>query len=92
MRAVIAARILLSGRDGHRYGWPSAGPRISEMAKDLDPYLTIPGCYLVRGIVGTSIDSTNQVHGCGVALELSSGGHGRRPLAGLPPRLRVAAS
>ena len=65
--------------------------RVSEMAKDLDPYLAVPGCYLVRGIVGPSIDSTNQVHGCGVALELGAIRDGCRPLAGLPPRLRVAA-
>jgi len=85
-------RILLSGRDGRRYGGPVQDRvRVSEMAKDLDLYLTIPGCYLGRGIVGPWIDSTNQVHGCGVALELCAIRDGCRPLAGLPPRLRFVA-
>jgi hypothetical protein len=56
-----------------------------------DRFGVIPGSYLVRGIVGPSIDSTNHVHGCGVALDLCAMRDGYRPLAGLPPGLRVAA-
>ena len=92
MRAVIAAGILLGGRDGRRYGGPSAGPRTrlggGERARRL-PHN--PQLLFGRGIVGPSIDSTNQVHGCGVALELCSIRDGCRPFAGLPSRLRVVA-
>ena len=86
-------RILLSGRGGRRYGGPGAGPRTrlgdGERPRPLphDPRLLFGS-----RIVGPWIDSTNQVHGCGVALELGSGGHGRRPLASLPSRPRVVVS